>query len=192
MIFNAFPVSAGRLRGRTVQHGGRRVRGLSFFPFFEHRGRVQRLMYVLDDSAEIYSIPAEAPFPRASLLGRIRIPQDVTFATPICRADLAELARLWHYDPWWVLDGERFAGHWARRQLKQTNCVTHTAKKLITVYYRMDLAQLRWMSYRDESGGVSTSAWDGQQLPVQPSLIASPSMTKTSATWVLDPIWNRR
>jgi hypothetical protein len=192
MTWNWLPVSAKRLRGRTVQHGQRRVSGVSFLPFFERTGEVQRLLYVVADSAEIYSIPADATFPRVPYFGRIRLPQGVAFLTPIRKAGLAEFTKLWHYDPWWGLDEGRFAGHWARQSLKQTNCVARTKSKLATVYYRRDLSRLQWMARPDGSGTLAMTAWDESQLPARPALARPRARRTIATTWVLDPIWNRR
>jgi hypothetical protein len=141
---------------------------------------------------QIRPFPADAPFPRVPYLERIRMPHGVAFPSPIRRADLAGFAKLWHYDPWWMLDEGRFAGHWARQQLKQTNCVERTKTKLEAVYYRRDLSRLQWMARPDGSGSLAMTPWDEAQLPRRPALARPRARSKPATTWVLDPIWNRR
>ena len=144
-MINPLPVSAGRLRGRTIRFLDQSVRGVSLFPFFDRSGEVRQVMIVLRDSQELFLLPWGP--------NRIRVP---FWDAVIVRHELATLQRigptplqaidgLWHYDPWWILDDDRYAGHPARRWLQASNCVDELKQKVSKVCYRRDLACLSWL-----------------------------------------------
>ena len=195
MNLGFLPVSAGRLRSRAVKYGRVRIRALSLFPFFDPSGRVRRVMATTPDSSDIYVLPAGDHLPRIPGFGDIRVPERVGLLRPIQRSDLEELQRLWHYDPWWVLAHERFAGHWARTALMETNYVERSEKNVVRLYYRSDLSRTEWILVKEGPLSYSFDRWSELWFPPRArrrgSRASLPRGKETSA-WVLDPIWTRK
>jgi len=92
------------------------------FPFFRKDGSVSRVMITSPRNSKIVLVPQRFGMFKASLFGFVTVAQNVR-ALPDADANLGrELDGLWHYDPWWILDHDRFEGHPAVPPIKSTNC----------------------------------------------------------------------
>ena len=92
------------------------------FPFFERNGEVQALLIVRHDAPEMYAVQHPADWVQYSHPWAVkRALSPSTELTPLQKGDaLDRLARLWHYDPWWVLRATPFARHGAVPALQAT------------------------------------------------------------------------
>ncbi len=184
-----FSIPAGRLRNRTVSRGGRLYKGVSIFPLFEQDGTVRRLILTMRESGGIYVLPLHAL--RPSLFGRMRLDVRVETFAPIRKTQMREIERLWHFDPDWILNEERYSAHWAKDALQNTNCVNRLPDKSALTYSR-DLSRVRWIGYEDAVSGPVILGWDPTRLPIRPPRLNVRLWRKPSPGWVLDPVWARR
>lgn len=188
-MINPLPVSAGRLRGRTARFLDRSVRGVSLFPFFDRSGKIRQVMIALGDAQDLYLLPWGPHRIRVPFWDAVSVRNKLATLQQIGPTPLQALDGLWHYDPWWILDDDRYANHPAKRWLKASNCVDELQKNLSQVWYRRDLARLSWVTIREDDG-TAIKLWHSDMLPERPPptpLPADPSGQR--AVWHLDPIW---
>ena len=186
-MFSLVPLSSKRLRRRTVVVDRRRYEGIWIFPFFENDGNVEQIVLILPDTTDMLLIDASSDKVEAPLFKPMRIK---TGAAVLEKGRLDELGKLWHFDPDWVLNEERFKGHWARAVLRNTNCVDRLPKKA-KLYYRRDLSRIQWTTYPKDGEEDHIGKWDAGLLPANPPPLERRSKSAPILRWVLDPIWSR-
>ena len=180
-----FPVRARRLHGRSLHTRHESIENATLFPFFTRAGQVKRVMVVAAESAKLrtfapaelsVSIPFWGPIQVAGRLEELN--------TRL----LDELARMWHFDPWWLLADRRFSDDAAAPLLKKTNCVDLFAKRVSDVFYRRCLDRLLWVSeHRKE--GMAIKPYRAEMLPHREETTSSPRAHR-QAGWVLAPFWS--
>jgi len=189
---NPLPVPAGRLRGRTVRFLDQSVPGVSLFPFFDRGGEVRQVMIVLSDSQELYLLGWGPHRFRVPVWDAVIVRQELVTLRRIGPTPLQAIDGLLHYDPWWTLDDDRYANHPARRWLKASNCANELPQNLSKVWYRRDLARLRWVTIREDNN-IAIKSWPKDMLPERPKAKTSLPAESTGQriTWRHDPIWMR-
>jgi len=98
---------------------------------------------------------------------------------------------LWHFDPWWMLTDERYAGQRTVELLKSTNCAGRFGRNVTMVYYRRDLSRVSSLRIRGSSL-VEVTPWKSELLPAPPALPVPERLARPTPMWRLDPIWQRR
>ena len=123
--------------------------------------------------------------------GPIRLAAPFAALRQIARQDAATIQVLWHYDPWWMLNDDRYMSHWAFDLLKGTNCAGRLQRDVKEVYFRRDLSRLTWVNVNDK-GESALTQWQPEFLPARRASRPEPSQGVASLTgWRLDPIWTR-
>lgn len=152
----------------------------SLFPFFGRDGTVTHLMLVRPGSPRILWLPHRRGLVRTSRFGFAWIGAALGREAEIDPD--ADLAGLWHYDPWWVLADERFAGHPAVPALKETNCA----------------ARFTSMVFAGGLDRVEKAVVDGRLEPWSPDLVplrghprVVPFEPRVPMVWRLRPRWER-
>lgn len=105
-----FRLFAGRglASGRSLYqchlyHRGTCWEGAVVFPFFERSGSVRKLMLIMPDGGPAYFLEPDPDLLSVQGHGVVRLHCDPALLPQIQPGDAGVLARLWHWDPWWVL-----------------------------------------------------------------------------------------
>ena len=207
-LMNLLPVSARRLCHRRLRGQGSLTRDACLFPFFDRAGGVAQVMLLTADSDRICLVRWRPRLFRVPAWGPICLREALPAFPEITAENLKSVETLWHYDPWWMLDNDRYAGHRAVPILKATNCADQLRRghRIVMAYFRRDLARLTWVAARDR-GSVRLRSWQGEFLPAGPRKETTPvsamaadaqplGMARTRAhgsapVWRLAPIWSR-
>ena len=179
-----FPVRAHRLHRRYLISRHESIKNATLFPFFSRAGQVKHVLVVAAESAALrtfapadvsVSIPFWGPIQVAGRLEQLNARL------------LDELARLWHFDPWWLLADERLQNEAAVPILKRTNCVDIFSKRVSGLFYRRCLDRLVWISERSKDG-MTIKVYRPEMLPNREETTSSPGAHRP-ARWVLSPFW---
>lgn len=182
------PVSARALCRRSLRSMTAVLRGITLFPLFECEGSVRAVMMLAPDSPDIHLWPWSAGMARVPTCGAIRLADDLTFFRPVRQEDLGRLESLWHFDPWWRLDEDRYRSHWATSALRRTNCAGRRGTTVDMVFFRRDLSRLCKASLRRERG-VWIKPWSARLLPQRRPHPPWAAPAVPAGAWRLDPIW---
>lgn len=121
------------------------------------------------------------------------------FATPVLDLEPEELdgyrlretpdlEGLWHFDPWWLLAEEPFAGLEVTPSLKQTNCVAH-APKLCALNFSRNLFSVSSVMVSNENGEAQFTNLRALELPAAEACLPSADGKRGRRGWVLRPFW---
>lgn len=191
---NPLPVSARWLHRRRIRLRDGSLKRASLFPFFDGLGDVQALMLVAPPAPEIFVLE-KVDRVRTRFWAGVEL--DLELAELRDAGDrVGPLARLWHFDPWWVLREACFEGHPAVPILKATNCADAFSKRVTDCYFNRDLSRLTGVMARGSNRSF-LSALDQNLVEFTPDLLperpaAVPPATPPSKDWILDPFWLRR
>ncbi|MHC4443813.1 MAG: hypothetical protein ACYTF1_04810 [Planctomycetota bacterium] len=189
---NPLPVSARRLKNRTLKTRGRYIHEADIFPFFDRQGRIKWIMILAPDLPGIHVLPWSTGLFRVPIFGTVNLFDLDTPLQQITEENIKPIQTLWHYDPWWVLDRDDYIGHWAVNQLKATNCVNRFQKNIKMVYFRRDLSRLNMVHIQEKKKRESSyEGWKNTFLPPPAPATPPPTMPLTTTIWSLDPIWKR-
>ena len=185
-------VKQAQLHDVRLDMQGERLVG-SLFPLFDDDGVVFRHMVVTADSAKIALVPPEVVGLGRGLFRARRLASTWSGLVDSDRSSAEQSASLWHFDPWWVLDQERFGGHPAVPVLKGTN-LPGVATEVDGIWFSRDLRRVTW--YRTKKNGESVVERFGpellrslarQRVPESSPIVPVPE----SREWVLRPFWER-
>ncbi len=128
------------LHGRPLQLDDQRIPHASLFPLFDRDGKTAMMMLTSDDP-QILLVDWQPGLFVAPLLtaARLRLHR-----TDLHDCELDELDRvrdLWHFDPWWELKEERYAGHPGVPTLKSTNLPGYVPS-IARVWFDRDLGRV--------------------------------------------------
>lgn len=147
-------VSQKALHGKTFHLPDGRLTEASVFPLFLRSGRVELLMVTDAASGLITLVDWRAGLFARALLGprRLDLPLSQRRTTVADGDDLdaERLDRLWHFDPWWELDENRYAAHPLVPALKATN-VCGWDDSWSGVWFSPSLGRVTWRA-RGEDG----------------------------------------
>lgn len=183
------PVSARRLQQRTLRSSTQRLRGAAVYPFFDRDGQVPLIMIVIADAPDIHLLPWSPELIRVPLFGNVRLTGDLLGLPHLGEADTATIAALWHYDPRWLLNDKRFAGHWAVDLIKSTNCADCLNADIKRLYFRSDLSKLVGVFIKMKSE-TQWLGWRPYYLPGKAIQSAAPAPADRTPPWRFDPIWS--
>ncbi len=191
------PVAARSLHLRRVRLRDFVLERASVFPFFDRQGRVTALMLVWPPARQIVVLELQPGLAQVGFWGDVELRVDFASLRDVCadRVDAAaSAARLWHYDPWWVLRADRFSGHPAVPDLKATNCAGAFLKPVYGCFFSRDLSRLVGVTTRSRThSGLSAldftyRLFSPELLPEKPRPVRPP---RSSKEWTLDPFWLR-
>ncbi len=168
-----------------------RIEQTSLFPFFDREGSIRALMLISQDSGDI----ALVPYRPGLFLHRLFRPSRLDLRRADLRnsrfRDAHRLARLWHFDPWWVLADKRYAHHSAVPTLRATNIVGFD-KPFDRIWFDSVLSRaLLVASGRGEATKVkrfSPGLLDKAEGKRSRS-ISQATAEKSSSEWRLRPFW---
>lgn len=178
--------------------GNKLAKKASLFPFFNQYGNVKVVMVLLSDVNDIYMIHNISTLISMSwFTGRISLQVDKPSLKSYSQFSEEMFSDLYHFDPWWELDLDRFRRHWAVQFLKQTNCAQEFTQKLgvESVYYATDLTDIRTIRVVRVEGvpaqhlSFENFTWEP---PMKSSVFKSIRQNQTIAptfSWQLEPIW---
>ena len=188
---NPLPVSARRLHRRAAQATDRLLTEASLIPFFDRSGDVRWIILLTPESPDIFLVQHLPLRFRVPLWGPVELATVAKELQPLDRQRAAPLQRLWHWDPWWLLNDPRYAGHAAARILTSTNCAGRLTRKVKMFYFRRDLTRLTGVLIRKKAG-TELILWRAALLPPpEPAPAEPPPPAPAGLTWHLDPIWAR-
>lgn len=185
-------VPAKRLHRCSVRHGHGKAWHGSVFPFFEAGGEVRAVLCVRYDEPGLFVATY-----RDGLLetGHPLLPRRVDFLVDDLQelqadAQLTQLTKLWHYDPWWVLSKPPFAAQAATQALKATNCVGDLPRSPKSLLFEPGLGRVHGMTV-SEGDHTVTLPWQHSWLPTSPRQESPGNDMRPRRRWVLDPMWGR-
>lgn len=186
------PVSAKKLRHRPCELCDSFVKSVRLFPLFDRHGRVRHVMVLPDDAGTICLAPWRPGQWHVPLWGPIRFDGDRHAWRDLARYPLPDVALLWHYDPWWVLDEEAYTRHRDRSRLKETNCPDHLEVKVPALYFRRDLSCIS-LALSVKKGSAQLRGWSKDWLPASRAAVEEDLVSvvgpPAKRRWVLDPVW---
>jgi len=182
----ALPVSAKSLHRRQVRIGDEVLESTSLFPVFDSRGHVRQVLALSPDSSQIQLLRWRAGDFVVPLWSAVRVTGESAWLRPASDDRLDELADLWHYDPWWMLEGSRYRRHKAAEYLKATNCADRFTGDVRAIWFRRDLSQLSWVEVRSFSE-FNLQRWRPDLLPKRS--VMAPPRRRAAGAWQLDPAW---
>lgn len=116
----------------------------SLFPLFDDRGQTRSLMLVSAGSSEIYLFDWTPEVFTRRMMAPDRLAVSLSDLRDAGDDEADAVAQLWHWDPWWVLMEERFAGHPAVPSLRGTNIPGFDDSWTGARFHRR-LSQLAWL-----------------------------------------------
>lgn len=182
-------ISQHASRACRLEFEDRVLERAGLFPFFDREGRVRLLMITSEESGRI-RLAGWAPgvfrrrWPRRFLL-RLRFTELAEAS-----ADDPRLDDLWHFDPWWVLAGDRYALHDAVPILRSTNIPGYDPS-VERVWFSRDLARVAYVvSQSGESSGIRRFE-PGVLAPSIRARFSVPARPPDNARveWRLRPFW---
>lgn len=182
-------ISQHRLHDCTLDLEDGRLEKASLFPLFDGAGTTRGLMLTSAESSDILlsTWRPELVERRWFRPMRLRLRRHDFSAAP---EDL-DLESLWHFDPWWELGDERYAGHSLMPALKETNIPGHDPA-LTRFWLHSTLGRVTWVATGE---GEAT---DMQRY--KPSRLRTAEENRRNArparaaqrdrsTWRLRPFW---
>lgn len=182
-------ISQHALRNCRLHLDDRVLDRACLFPLFDEAGRVRLLLITAEESGRVLLAPwvqdvFRRRWPRRN---RLRLPfTDLRDASP----DDQRLEALWHFDPWWVLNDERYRTHDAVPALRSTNIPGYDTT-LQRVWFAPDLATV---AYAVVGSGDSQTIRRFDTGVLMPSVRARPRVPlrprgEQRAEWRLRPFW---
>ena len=114
-------VSQHSLRRSRLQLEDRPLDGAALFPLFDEAGRTRAVMLLDGQTRRIVLADWTPGLFERRWLQRHRLRLRFADLRDADASDAERLGDLWHFDPWWVLRDERYAGHEAVPALMRTN-----------------------------------------------------------------------
>lgn len=192
-----FMVNADELHLQKIWFRDRPLKDTSIFPFFDQNGRVKQLMIIFPSSPDIFMVPWNPSLVKFGFWGTKRLQLDVTELNSYSQFSSASFSNLYHFDPWWILDTNRFWKHWALEPLKQTNCINRFEEKIIGAYFNHDLSGLNKFIIRHGAQDLSHRSANLKELTQRSGLSSwewHPGKQRTEPPlkpqWQLDPVWD--
>jgi hypothetical protein len=114
-------VSQRSLRSCRLEFEDRPLERASLFPLFDDDGRTRMLMITAEENGRIMLADWAPGLLARGWAWRNRLRLRFADLNDASMWDEERFEELWHFDPWWVLGGERFQGHGAAPALQRTN-----------------------------------------------------------------------
>jgi hypothetical protein len=114
-------VSQQSLKSCRLEFEDRPLEHASLFPLFDADGRTRVVMFTAPDNARIMLADWAPGLFARDWRWRNRLRLRFTDLDDASMWDEDRFEDLWHFDPWWVLAGERYQGHGAVPGLRSTN-----------------------------------------------------------------------
>jgi hypothetical protein len=114
-------VSQHSLKSCRIAFEDRPLEHASLFPLFDEEGRTRVVMIAAEENARIMLADWAPDLFARDWRQRNRLRQRFTDLRDASQWDEDRFEALWHFDPWWVLGGERYQGHGAVPGLRSTN-----------------------------------------------------------------------
>lgn len=191
---SVLPISAHSLHQQRVRLSDVKLKRASVFPFFDRQGLVSAWMLVWPPTARIVVIESKPGRARVNWRRELQLALDFAELCDINVDSAAALARLWHFDPWWVLREACFEGHWAVPILKATNCVSAFLEPVRGCYFSHDLSRLKRVTTRRKIH-PRFPTFDPIVVPYEPELLPEKPVPGGPAPrvneWTMDPFWRR-
>ena len=186
-----FHVSAARLKTCTLRSAEGSRRNVTLFPFFDEEGIIRRLM-LLVPQAGVYILEAESGVLSLDLRGSLKLEEPLSFCRKISGDRLAVLARLYHYDPWWLLKRPEYSGLSWVPTIKATNCVRALSERDVTmIYFDRRLSRVRRLAKEMEPGMEvqETLPFDPAMLPRKTCRAIPPRRESRVPGWRIKNRW---
>lgn len=114
-------VSQHSLKSCRIAFEDRPLEHASLFPLFDEEGRTRVVMITAEENARIMLADWAPGLFTRDWRRRNRLRLRFTDLHDASQWDEDRFEALWHFDPWWVLGGERYQGHGAVPGLRSTN-----------------------------------------------------------------------
>ena len=114
-------VSQRSLKSRRLEFEDRSLEGAALFPMFDDEGRTRLVMITAEENGRIVLADWAPGLFARDWARRNRVRLRFADLNDASMWDEARVADLWHFDPWWVLGGERYQGHGSVPTLQSTN-----------------------------------------------------------------------
>ncbi len=184
-------ISQHSLHDCTLFLDNMRLPRAGLFPFFDDEGRTQALMLVEAANPRILLPRFTNGIFNRRPPWRKNLPLRLSDLRDGSAEDAAGLAGLWHFDPWWELAEDRFAGHPAVPPLKGTNIPGYDPE-LTRLWFSADLSAVTWVGF-GKGEEFKMKRFHPKHLAQARrkrgdfALLSSPAEPRTG--WVLRPWW---
>jgi hypothetical protein len=186
-------VTQKSLKSCRLEFEDRPLERASLFPLFDDEGRTRMLMITAEENARIMLADwAPGLFVR-DWRWRNRLHLRFTDLDDASMWDEAHFEDLWHFDPWWVLNDERYQGHAAVPALRSTNIPGYDPA-ISGIVFDPDLERAAYVIKGSRHSGHSGSvrrfttdmltAYAGQRRAAQPR-----PRSAAAIGWRLRPSW---
>jgi hypothetical protein len=114
-------VSQQSLKSRRFEFEDRSLDRAALFPMFDDEGRTRMVMITAEEDGRILLADWAPGLFARSWARRNHLRLRFADLNDASTWDEADLAGLWHFDPWWVLGDLRYQGHGSVPALRSTN-----------------------------------------------------------------------
>lgn len=141
--------------------------GGSIFPLFDNEGKTKALMLTSSDDDQLIVVKyGKSMLSVRGLLPSLR-PQrffsDRTSMLQEQNVDEDLLKELWHFDPWWVLGDERYAGLELVPALKETNLPGYDPT-ITAMRFTPSLSRVSWVTLTTPATGEEADGTEGPHV----------------------------
>lgn len=191
-------VTARGLTRIACRLGPIECRNVALFPFFGSEGGARGLMILPPTGSEVYWMPIEGGSVYVRWMAPVFRADTAPIPVVVGPEELAEMARWWHYDPWWMLDQPRYQGLDGAEILKGTNAAPLLRKQHIrSIIYARDLSRIRWVVARPPGESAEWRRWSTGRLPSRANTGSKSTPAKARSSggvrrWRLAPMWQER
>ncbi len=194
---NPLPVNAKNLRRRAAQFSDAQLPNVSLLPCYDESGAVRQLLIVTDDGRRVAMLEWRDGLVRVPWSGPMIIDEPTGVLRPLSSYQASQAAKLWHFDPDWLLRKPGCASGTDCRSIMAMNCDGRWTGKVGGLFFRRDLSRISLVGVKQSGGGYSLVGWRAKYLPSGPAptvaQLAAPAARPSPGrtVWVLDPIWQR-
>jgi hypothetical protein len=171
-------ISARRLHHTAVKLRDKVLMGASVFPMFDRQGTVWKVMVTWRGSSRILMLDY-APGRFTQNWWGIVVDASLAEERPLTPGSMPGLARLWHFDPWWVLREPRYGGGPELDILRKTNLSGRTPLPVYRLNFEGDLSRVR---------SVATERI-GRPLPFDPAVLPEHQVRRRRSRRAGKPVW---
>lgn len=180
------PLPAAALYRQTFDFNDGRAMQTTVFPLFDGQGKVQKLVIITEESAQIFCVGWRPGLASKPLFRPVKLDVYLGSLDDMNSCEAWQLSEWWHFDPWWLLSEEHLKNHPAAAALKSTNAVTEM-EGIPSIQFTRDLAAVRWISVQTSEGTVLRD-FDPTLLPPRAESAGPKSLR---GAWRLRPFWER-
>lgn len=192
-----FLVNAKSLRRRAVRFTDLQLANVTLLPLFEDSGRVQSLLVVALEPQMVAMLEWHAGLLWVPWSAAVICSETTGVLRSMTSYQVSQAAKLWHYDPEWLLVKAGAGADVDYGPVIAMNCDGRWSGKVGGMFFRRDLSRISLVGLSQAGGGSNIVRWRAKYLPPGPAPRTAPLTSLAARSrgartmWILDPIWQR-